>query len=149
MTGIGELRRAMRALPDAAKAEIGDELRSGGFDIVSAMRAKAPRKTGQLERAISYRVLAKGLVLRAGLLDDKGGASTTFYGRIQDLGRKEQVVRVRRRKPGGGMAKSYTMQVRYMAGKRFVTGQYATLKARIGRNLQAVGARIARRLGLG
>lgn len=143
MEGVAELRKAMRALPDAAKAEIGDVLESGGFDVVSAMRAKARRRTGRMERAIKYRLYSKGLILRAGFIDK----DAPFYGRIQDLGRKQQVVRVRRRI--GARVRSYTMRVRHMEGTRFITGSYKTLQSRILRNLATVGDKIARRLGMG
>lgn len=147
MGGLAELRRAMRSLPAAAKDEIASELRSAGFDVVSAMKARAPRKTGKVAAALTYRIMNKGLKMRAGLLEETPGANTLFYGRIQDLGRKAQSVRVRRRKKRGGTA-SYILRVRHMEGKRFVTSRYATLRARVERNLQAVGDRIARRMGL-
>ena len=143
--GLAEWRAAMRALPDWAKAEIGDELRDAGSWLVGAMRAQARRRTGRMMAAISYKILGKGLKLRAGLLDVKTGARPVFYGRIQDLGRKEQLVRVRRRKPGGGMS-SYMLRVRHMQGTHFVTGNYGPFKSWLNGRLNALGDRIAARL---
>lgn len=143
--GLAEWNKAMRALPDWAKDEIADELRDAGGWLVGAMRAQAPRRTGRMMAGIRYKILGKGLKLRAGLTDVKPGRDPLYYSRFQDLGRKEQLVRVKRLKPGGGVS-SYMLRVRHMAGTHFVTGNYGPFKSWLNGRLNGLGNRIAARL---
>lgn len=172
MRGIIRIRRIMRGLPNAMRAQLADALELGGQAIAGQMRARAPRgATGALKAAISFKVFPKTLRLRAGLLEKSrrriGGARSgrsgsvrtqegPFYGRIQDLGRKAQTVTVTRHikaralkgnnKSGntrrtvyGG--KPYTMRVKFMAPKRFVTGRMPEARGLLKRLLEGVWAR--------
>lgn len=148
--GMARVLRVMRKLPDAFSAQIVSVLDSGGRLILSAMRARAPKRTGALREGLSYRVYPKTLRMRAGLLDTRRGADKLFYGRIQDKGRKAQVVTVRRYVRKRGMAASemggriigpYQMRVRAMPGKRFVTGQFTVLRRAIGNAVRGIWGR--------
>jgi hypothetical protein len=141
-------------------------LESCGRGLQSAMRARAPKDTGALRQGITYRVLAKTMRLRVGLLGTPRGRAKLFYGRIQDRGRKEQVVMVQRRRRvevpiGDGrsarilrtergrkkkddLVTTYAMRVRAMAPKRFVTGRYPDLRAAISGALRGVWQRAMR-----
>ena len=152
--GIGRVRKLLRRLPDAVAGEIVVELNVTGRQMNQAVLAKAPRKSGALRAGISYKVLPKSLRLQVGLLGTRKGQSKLFYGRIQDLGRKAQVVSVQRfkagvkreydragRKSGGGLTRRYLMKVRAMAPKRFVTGRYPDLRRALRDNLRGTFAR--------
>lgn len=95
--GIARVRRLMRRLPDLVGQEIVVELFVTGRRMVAAVLARTPRKSGALAAGISQKVLPKSLRLQIGLLGTPRGRARLFYGRIQDLGRTEQVVRVTRR----------------------------------------------------
>lgn len=158
LSGGRRFRRIMKGLPDAMRGQLVSVLNSGGRAILSAMRARAPRRTGALRAGLSYRVLPKSLRLRVGLLGR--GRGKLFYARIQDLGRKGQTVSVRRRiagvaQAGGGKAKpgaraaQYLMRVRPMEGKRFITGRFPELKSTIGNALRGIWTRALRSIAGG
>lgn len=159
LRGIGRVRRIMRRLPDNMRGELKVALEKGGRTLQSAMRAKAPRLTGALSSGIDYRV-TPALRLRVGLIGTRSGRAKLFYGRIQDLGRKAQVVMVQRRRRvevsiGGGetarilrtakgrkvaadIATTYPMRVRAMAPKRFITGRFPDLRAALREALRGI-----------
>lgn len=133
--GRARVQRLLKAIPQVYRNEIVDAFEEVGPQFVSAMRARARQKTGALRRAIKYRVLKGRLSLKVGLLD----RNAPFYGRIQDRGRRAQVVTVRRFKRGSARSYirgiksgpgviSYPMRVRAMQGTRFVTGQFTNLR---------------------
>lgn len=133
-------KRVLKTFPDRLQNEIAGELNDGGQALARAMQARAPKKTGATIRGISFRVLAKTLRLRVGLIGTPRGRAKLFYARIQDLGRRAQVVRVERRKRGipkhlsrgrkiaADIAGTYTMKVPAMAPKRFVTGRFTNVR---------------------
>lgn len=133
--GRARTKRLLKAIPQVYRNEIVDAFEEAGPQFVSAMRARARQKTGRLRRSIKYRVLKGRLSLKIGLL----GRDAPFYGRIQDRGRRAQVVTVRRFKRGSARSYirgiksgpgviSYKMRVRAMQGTRFVTGQFTNLR---------------------
>lgn len=158
LRGMGRVRRLLRRLPVVLAGEIIVELTVTGRDIMAAVKARTPRRTGRLQDALSQRVLPTSLRLQVGLL----GRDRPFYGRIQDLGRTEQVVNVIRRVkkysgPNAGklvkargkltmgqmrrVGSPYLMAVPTMAGKRFVTGRYPDLRRTLTQNLRGIFAR--------
>lgn len=169
LRGIARIRRLIRRLPGEVRGELIVELRVTGRRIWQAIKARTPRKTGALEGGISYRVLPTSLRLQIGLLGTPKGRARLFYGRIQDLGRREQVVLVQRRrrvtvstgdgstaailrtargrKVPGDIVSTYRMKVRGMQGKRFVTGRYPDLRRELRDNLKGIFARSLLRIG--
>lgn len=150
LRGAGRFRRTLKALPDAVAQEIVVELNVTGRTVRSLMQAKAPKKSGRLAAAITYRVLPKSLRMQVGLIGSQKERNDLFYGRIQDLGRKAQVVQARRRvgtlaDPRNGsvrsVLKTYRMRVRAMAPKRFITGRYADMRSTLKTNLQGIWTR--------
>lgn len=157
--GIGRFRRLLRRLPDAVRGELVTEFHVTGRQMVQAVLAKTPNRRGALRAGISHRVLPKSLRLRVGLLGNKAERAGIFYGRIQDLGRRAQVVSVRRYRTGaraldtarfalgnGGkktasLTSTYKMRVRAMAPKRFITGRYPDLRRTLNENLRGIFTR--------
>lgn len=165
--GIGRTRALLRRLPDTVTGELIVELSVTGRQIRQAIRARAPEATGALRAGILDKVLPRSLRLQVGLLGTKRGRSKLFYGRIQDLGRKEQVVNVVRRARGLAASSTtasgkprrrksrakategqlreigspYAMSVPAMEGKRFVTGRYPELRKTLNDNLRGIYAR--------
>lgn len=137
------IKRILRNLPDAFDTELAEVLRRAGPRLQAAMRARAPSRTGALKAGIAWRVNAKSLRLRVGLLGTAKGRASLFYGRIQDLGRRAQTVWVTRRvvpraispmlrgKYDPSRRTSYQLRVGGMPGKKFVTGQMTTLRTEI------------------
>jgi len=147
LRGMIRVRRLIRRMPAAVRGELVVELAVTGRRIADAVRARTPRKTGRLIRGISSNVLPGTLRLQVGLLaKGRGSRNDRFYGRIQDLGRKAQVVRVTR---GRGKSKPYQMRVRAMAGKRFVTGRYPELRRELSDNLKGIMGRALARIAGG
>jgi hypothetical protein len=151
LRGVGRFRRTLRALPTAVAGEIVVELNVTGRQVRSLMQAKAPKKTGKLASGIAYRVLPRSLRMQVGLIGSQKQRNDLFYGRIQDLGRKEQVVRATRRvgtaadphNRGGLISRlsTYTMRVKAMAPKRFITGRYADMRRTLNTNLRGIWTR--------
>lgn len=132
-------RRVMKGLPVAVHREMEDVLEDGGRDIRRLIVAKVRRRTGALARGIQYRLLRKTLRLRVGLIGSPRARAKLFYGRILDLGRKAQTVKVTRRN-----TRPYVMRVRRIAPQRFITGSYAAARSVIQRRLRGVWDRALR-----
>jgi len=163
LRGLRRVRRVLKGIPENMRVQLVSVLNNGGRALQSAMRARAPSKTGAVRSGISYRVLPKTLRLRVGLLGTKRGRADLFYGRIQDLGRKEQVVTVQRRRrvqasvgdgeirglllTRGGRKRAedivttYQMRVKAMPPKRFITGSYPVLRSAISNALKGIWGR--------
>ncbi|KTT72621.1 hypothetical protein [Sphingomonas endophytica] len=94
--GSGRVRKLLRRLPEAVRHEIIVELSVTGRRILAAVRARAPRKSGRLIAGLTQKILTTTLRLQVGLIGSPRGRAKLFYGRIQDLGRTEQIVRVTR-----------------------------------------------------
>lgn len=142
--GARSMQRLFRNLPDAMHRELEDVLDQGGTEVQRAIIARTPRQHGTLAAGIQKRLLRKTLRLRVGLIGTKRERKKLFYGRILDLGRKAQTVTARRRRNA-----PYTMRVRAIAPKRFVTGRYADVRNSIGRRLRNVWDRVLSRVGRG
>ncbi len=168
LRGKARFVRLLRRLPDAVRGELIVELRVTGRQMRQAIQARAPKKSGRLIAGITDKVLPTSVRLQIGLLGTKAGRSKLFYGRIQDLGRREQVVRVtrgkddsrtvaatksrlRRRGPNKGtpIGSPYTMRVRGMTAKRFVTGRYPDLRNTLRMNLRGIFQRSLARISGG
>jgi len=170
LTGIARSKRLLRAMPDAVRGQLVVALNLGGRALAAAMKAKAPRKTGAVIAGITYKVLPKTLRLRVGLLGTKAQRRDLFYGRIQDLGRKGKTVLVQRRRRVGftvngrklnalrtrhgkkraeDIVATYRMNVRPMAPKKFITGRFPELRARIRADLQGIWKRALGSISLG
>ena len=159
LRGIARFRRLLRRMPDAVRGEILVELRVTGRQILNAVLARSPKRRGNLRRGISAKVLPASLRLQVGILGTKAERANLFYGRIQDLGRREQVVSVRRYRKGtraadfkqfassgrksSGLTSVYLMKVRGMSAKRFITGRYPDLRSTLRQNLRGIFARAA------
>jgi len=152
--GVSRVRKLMRRMPDAARDELVQELNVTGAEIARLVRAKAPSRRGDLRDGLSHKVFPKTLRLQVGLLGSKAERTGLFYGRIQDLGRKAQIVRVIRHLGRGKVGrylmkggarvvdrKPYDMRVRAMAPKRFVTGRYPELRRQLVRNVRGIFVR--------
>lgn len=159
--GLPEFRAQLRKLPQAVQAELLAKFEQIGSELVPAMQAKAPSKTGDLRKGITHKVYPKTLRLVVGLLGTKAGRSKLFYGRIQDLGRKAQTVVVTRLVAGGraawldrvstGKARTarkprdlvatYALRVPAMPGKKFVSGRYPELRQKARTELRGIYAR--------
>lgn len=166
LRGSGRTRKLLRRLPETVTGELIVELSVTGRLIRQAIRARTPNRSGALRAGVLDKVLPRSLRLQVGLLGTKRGRSNLFYGRIQDLGRSEQVVNVVRR--AGGLTRSttasgkprmrrsrgkltkgqlrevgapYSMAVPAMPGKRFVTGRYPELRKTLNDNLRGIFAR--------
>ena len=93
--GIRSTQRLLRALPDAARREIGDMLAEAAPKLLADMRAKAPVRTGALRAALSARVMRTSLKLRVGLLGKRTNVKF-YYGHILELGSKGKTVTIKR-----------------------------------------------------
>ena len=170
--GIARFRRLLRRLPDAVRGEILVELHVTGREILRAVQARAPDLTGRLRAGLQSKVLPTSLRLQIGLIGTPAGRAKLFYGRIQDLGRKAQVVMVQRRrrvtlsrrdgstystlrtdargrKERADIVATYRMKVPAMAPKRFVTGRYPDLRATLNANMRGIFRRSLARIGAG
>lgn len=153
LRGAKRFRRTLKALPAAISGEIVVELNVTGRELRSLMQAKAPKKSGKLAAGITYRVLPKSLRMQVGLIGSQKERNDLFYGRIQDLGRKAQVVRATRRNGtfahsynrngtrAKTLASTYALRVGAMAPKRFITGRYADLRSSLNTNLRGIWTR--------
>lgn len=169
--GGAKFRRLLKGMPDAMSTQLISVLNNGGRALQSAMRARAPKRTGAVAAGITYKVLEKTLRLRVGLIGTPRGRARLFYGRIQDLGRRGKTVLVQRRRQvsvniGRGefrdvlrtsrgrkraedIVTTYRMKVRPMAPKRFITGRYPDLRGAIGAALRGIWTRALRSIAGG
>lgn len=142
--GAASVRRVLRALPDAARAEILDVMEAGSVDLHRLIVANTPRRTGDLRAGIKRRVLKQTMRMQVGLIGTKKGRAKLFYGRILDLGRKAQSVRVNRKG-----ARTYVMRVRRIAPKRFVSGRYPDVRKIMNARLKGIWDRVLRTAATG
>lgn len=111
--GAGNLRKLLRRLPDAARKELAEEFTSIGARLLARAKAETPVRFGRLRNALSFRVAAKTLVLRLGLLTKRARRSN-FYGYILDQGRAAKTVKIRR-----GPRKGATMRIRAIGQEQY------------------------------
>jgi hypothetical protein len=140
-SGVRRIRRTLRAIPETARSELAALLQEFAPRIGSAIRARAPSRTGALRAAITSKAFPRTLKIRAGLT--KARSRRVFYGRIQEFGRKAQTVRITR-----GPRRGASLRVRAMAAKRFVSGRMpevrSELRARLNRLWDRVLGKAAR-----
>ncbi|MEH3107148.1 MAG: hypothetical protein PGN09_07660 [Sphingomonas fennica] len=153
---LKRIRRIFRGLPDTARNEMVRLLDEGGRAMVGAIRARTPRLRGRLQAGIRYQVYRASLRLRVGLIGVRSN-SRLFYGRILDRGRRAQTVTVSRRKIARSTLvngrrdahRPYQLRVRALPARRFVSGRYPDLKARIGNSLRGYWDRVLRQISGG
>lgn len=128
MTGARDLRRTLRRLPERARTELAEALTDIGRRLLAQARGETPVKSGRLRNLLSFKVAAKTLKLRLGLVTKRAQRDGS-YGYILDAGRRAQSVRATRRKPSGGVS-TYAMRVRGISPERynFVFGRRRDLK---------------------
>ncbi len=147
--GAQSVKRLLNKLPDGARNQVIVELNVSGREMLGRMQGRTPIRTGALRRGLAFKVFPKTLKLQVGLLGTKAGRSKLFYARIVDLGRKAQTVTARRFRSGGQRlflrgskfgpdVQTYPINVRAMAGKKFVTGGMRDLRAILQRNLKNI-----------
>lgn len=158
--GAATVKAVLKKLPDAVRVSLATELHRAGKEMLGRMRGRTPVRTGKLREGLDYKVLDKSLKLQVGLIGTKAGRSKLFYGRIQDLGRKAQVVTVRRFRAGGQRlhfrgqkfgpdVQTYQLRVPYMPGKKFVTGGMPDLRRILQANLKGLWAKALKRVAGG
>jgi hypothetical protein len=152
VTGATSVYKLLRALPTQATEGIVTELHRSGAQMANRMQSRAPDRTGATRRGIKYQVYPKTLRLLVGLIGTKRERSKLFYVRIQDLGRKAQIVTARRFRAGGQRlhfrgqkfgpsVQTYPFNVRAMAGKHFITGKMPDLRRIMQANLKGLWKR--------
>lgn len=147
--GGPKLKRLIRRMPEAVQGEIVGSLDRWGGELATSMRARTPRgKTGRLLAGIRHKVFPKSLRMQVGLLVSKKERQRLFYGRILDLGRKAQQVRVRRRTKSGRVS-SFTMNIPAIRALHFVTGPMSDLRAGLNRHIKGIWDRALRRVAGG
>lgn len=159
--GARATRALLRRMPDATQDEVVGALDRGGQRLQAAMRAKAKRKSGNLQQGVKYKVFPKTLRMQVGLIGTKRGRAKLFYGFVLDKGRKAQVVTVQRRRVGSGkllsrgrkraqdIVSTYRMRVTAIKGDQFVSGRYPDLRRLMGDELRSLFDRALRRVAGG
>jgi hypothetical protein len=84
--------------------------------MLARAKAEAPKRTGGLSGALSFKVAPKTLNMRIGLVT-KAMRRKFFYGYILDQGRKAKTVQVKRRTKSG--VTSYAMRVKAIPRNRY------------------------------
>ena len=129
--GDRAFRKLLNRMPEAMRTEMLELLDGVGDELLGAMQADVPARTGSLRSALAKRLLRGSLRLRVGLVG-RAVARRFFYGRIVELGRKAQTVRVTRK---GG--RPYAMRVRGMAPRPFVQKRRGAMREAINRRINA------------
>lgn len=142
--GGKRFKRILQQLPDEARRDLVDAFGRAGRRAQAAMRARAKRKTGNLQQGVKYLVRPKTLRLQVGLLGTKRGRSKLFYGFVLDKGRTAKTVRIKRGPRAGA-----NMKIRKLVGDRFVSGEYPDLRDSINREVKPLFSRILSRLSQG
>jgi hypothetical protein len=146
--GAQSLRRLLRQLPDAARAELGDSLTAIGGRLLGRAKAEAPVRSGVLRAALSVKVAVRTLQLRLGLVT-KAAKRKAYYGYFLDAGRKAQTVRARRRTASG--VSTYQMKIKAIPASMydFVFGRGRDLRRTELPKLRATLDRILSRAAVG
>jgi len=117
-------RKLIRQVPESARLQISALLARLGADLLRAMQADVPVRTGALRATLKAKLLRASLRLRVGLIN-KADNRRLFYGRIVEFGRKGKVVTTR----PGRVKRSYKMRVREMAPRPFVFASRRELRS--------------------
>jgi hypothetical protein len=145
IAGIKAVRRLLKQLPDEARQEIAEVLERGGRRILTAQKAAAPRKTGQLAAGLRMDLSKKSLLLRIGIFG-KASARRLFYARIIGGGRRAQTVTVSRRGKAAIAAHGKRLQGRRKVQGDIVSTYRLRVKARVAQPvIDPSAARQARR----
>lgn len=128
MTGASQLKRTLRRIPEVARIELADALTAIGRRLLARAKGEVPVRTGKLRGLLGFKVAAKTLKLRLGLVT-KRAQRDGFYGYILDAGRRAQTVRAKKRRQDGSVS-TYAMRVRGIGRERynFVFGRARELK---------------------
>lgn len=121
LRGAGGFRKLLRQMPEAVKNEMAETLDRTGDELLAAMKADAPVKTGALRAGLAKKLLKASLRLRVGIVT-KPLARKLFYARILEFGRKKSA-----------KARSSTM-----AGRPFVTKKRTSIRTRLRTRLNAM-----------
>lgn len=152
--GAAKVRRLMKRMPEAVQREMRVSLEAAGQLLGETIRARTPRRTGELSKGIRHKVFPTTLKMQVGLIGSKKIREGLFYGRILEFGRRAQTVRVTRgttvsksysarnkRAAGATLAKPYLLRVKAIAPMRFVTGPLVDLRAVINREIKDIWQR--------
>jgi hypothetical protein len=142
--GTKSARRLVRNIPEAMRGELVVTLDEGGSELLSAMKARAPFRTGNLRAGMEKRVYPKTLKLRVGLFAATRRRLSLFYAHILEYGRKAQTVTIKR-----GPRAGETMRVGAIKEKRFVSGFLPRERALFRRKLKAVWGRVLSKAAAG
>lgn len=145
--GVRSARRLMKRIPAGMREELAQEMRAAGVELAGAMQARAPRRTGKLAAAITWRFYQATLRLRVGYIG-KPVNRRLFYAHILNYGRKAKTVQAKRRTKSGKIS-TYAMRVTALAPRRFVTGPLTDLRAAFNRRLKGIWARVLQRVADG
>jgi hypothetical protein len=130
-------KRLVKNIPDAMRAELAQALDEGGNELLAAMRARAPRRTGKLESGIQKKVYPKTLRLRVGLFAATRRKLGLFYAHILEYGRKAQTVTISRGPRAGAK-----MRVTALPERHFITGPLGGPRVVFRRKLKGVWERV-------
>lgn len=144
--GAEDVKRILRALPDASRDEINQVLEESGRQFVPLMVGRAPNRKGKLRSGITARLNRQSMTLRLGVVGPPKQRRDLFYARILDLGRRARDKWVTRRTKNGGRTRRYLMRVRAIAPMKFVTGGYQGVRATMTARLKAIWPRVLQRI---
>lgn len=152
LQGMARQRKLIRQLPDALRAELGNEIKETGAELLIDMRVAAPFRTGRLRRAITMRYLPRTLRVMVGLVGKKANRDL-FYGRILHWGRKSRVKQVTRRRGRTVIARgkqirgkpTYLIHIPALPPRKFVIKPRPDLWRRFSARLKAKWSSILRR----
>jgi hypothetical protein len=80
LTGVDDLRRALRALPRHLASDAAGLLIAAGGEAVAAMKAAYPRRTGNLRDKVWFEVIGHGLATRVEVKNTAPHAHLFEYG---------------------------------------------------------------------
>lgn len=164
-TRFTPIRRIIRGIEPAMRAEMAKEMRGVGHDILAAMQANAPVATGKFKNSLSASLNERSLTLKIGLVG-KPINREVFYARILEGGRKAQTIAVSRgfdaqkaaasRLEGANMRlrvnsyrSTYLLHVRAFPPHRTVYARYTRLRVEFNQRLKGIWDRVLTRAAAG
>lgn len=133
-------KRLVKNIPEAMRSEMAGILDETGNELLAAMKARTPRRTGKLESAIQKKVYPKTLRLRVGLFAGVRKKLGLFYAHILEFGRKAQTVTISRGPRAGAK-----MRVSALPARHFVTGPLGEPRIAARRKIKGVWERVLKR----
>lgn len=156
--GVASVRRLLRRIPDQMRQELGAAMQEAGPVLAQRQKSNAPTLTGATRDAIGWKFYPATLRLVVGIIGKQANRKL-FYARILDLGRRGQTVRVRRAVGGSGHMGdagyfrkayvTYSLRVKPIAAKRFVTGKMPDLRQELRTRLNGIWDRVLARVSGG